>query len=82
MTLEEELERKKIEWTTEGFEECFKKSFEEGFKKGFEEGFKKGFEETEVKAILKLYSKNYTPEQIAEMFNFEISYVKKVLNIQ
>ena len=59
-----------------------REKIEEGRKEGIKEGIKEGREKAMQQLILKQYSKGLSIEYIAEINEFDIEYVKKIVNNQ
>ena len=55
------------------------KGEKEGLQKGIQKGRKEGIQEGRKESILNLHKKGYTPKQIADLLDFKLNIVNKII---
>ncbi len=73
-----EMEKKELK--KEGIEQGRKQGIEQGMKKGLKQGITQGIEQEKVDIIKTLLKKNMTPEEIADLLDYDIEKVREVEN--
>ena len=64
----------------EGIQEGIQKGKQEGIQEGKQEGLRTGIEKGRQESILNLHKKGYKAPQIADLLDFELDFVKKIID--